>query len=145
MQPLFSYAPLSRFTDLWLLIFRVLTGGLMMFNHGLSKWGKLTSGEAIQFADPFGIGPAASLTLTVFAEVACSALLMLGLFSRLATVPLIITMLVAIFSAHAGQPFQKMELALVYLLMLVTIFVFGPGRHSLDAVITRRLFQQHRI
>lgn len=104
-----------------------------MFGHGLPKWGRLNSGEEIQFADPFGIGPAASLFLAVFAEVACSVLLMLGLFSRLATIPLIITMLVAAFYANAGQPFQKMELALVYLLLLATIFFFGPGKYALDA------------
>ena len=137
MQSLFSYAPLSRFSDIWLLLFRVLTGGFMLFGHGLPKWNRLNSGEEIQFADPFGIGPAASLALAVFAEVVCSALLVLGLLTRPAVVPLVITMLVAAFYANAGQPFQKMELALVYLLMLITVFVFGPGRYSLDARVHR--------
>jgi putative oxidoreductase len=139
MKQLFSFASLARFTDLWLLIFRALVGGFMLFAHGLPKWTKLMAGGDIQFANPFGIGAGPSLALTVGAEVGCSVLLILGLFSRWATIPLIITMFVAAFVANAGQPFQKMESALVYLLMYVTLFVFGPGAYSLDRIWSARL------
>lgn len=138
MKQLFAFAPLGRYTNLWLLILRVLAAGFMLFAHGLSKWERLNSGEEIKFADPFGLGPTASLTLTVFAEVVCAILIILGLFTRWATIPLIITMVVAAFVANADQPFQKMELALVYLLLYVTIFVFGAGRYSLDRMISER-------
>ena len=139
MKQLFSFAPLTRFTDFWLLFFRILVGGFMLFGHGLPKWIKLMAGGDIQFADPFGIGPGPSLALAVGAEVGCSILLVLGLFSRWATIPLIITMLVAAFVANAGQPFQKMELALVYLLVYVTLFVYGAGAYSLDKVLSERI------
>lgn len=139
MRPLFAFAPLHRYTDLWLLLFRLLTAGFMLFGHGLPKWGRLTSGEEIKFVDPFGLGPAASLGLAVFAEIFCAVLIMIGLCTRWATIPMIITMLVAAFYAHAGQPFQKMELVLTYLLMFITIFVFGPGRYSLDKIISDRM------
>ncbi len=139
MKRLFSFAPLIRFTDLWLLVFRVLVSGFMLFAHGLPKWTKLMAGGNIQFADPFGIGTGPSLSLAVGAEVVCSVLLLLGLFSRWATIPLMITMFVAAFVSNAGQPFQKMESALVYLLMYITLFVFGPGTYSLDRLLSERL------
>ena len=139
MKRLFSYAPLTRFTDIWLLLFRVLVAAFMLFAHGLPKWQRLTSGAEIQFADPFGVGPGASLGMALGAEIGCSLLLLLGLFSRWATIPLMITMLVAAFYANAGQPFQKMELALVYLLLYITLFVSGPGAYSLDRVISEKI------
>lgn len=138
MKNLFNYTQLGSFSSIWLLIFRVLAGAFMLYGHGLPKWSKLTAGGDIQFADPFGLGPEASLALAVFAELFCSVLLIIGLFARWATIPLIITMLVAAFIANAGQPFQKMELALVYLILFATLFVFGPGRYSLDRILWER-------
>lgn len=71
---------------------------------------KLFGGEEITFADPFGLGPAPSLALAVFAEVFCSILIMLGIFTRLSVIPLIITMLVAWLMVHISDPFGDQEL-----------------------------------
>ena len=38
-------------------------------------------------------------------------------------------------SAHGADPFQKKELALLYLLMSAVIFLLGPGRFSLDTFV----------
>jgi putative oxidoreductase len=130
----FSTAVNAGAVNFWLLISRVAIGA-MMFSHGWPKFQKLMAGGEIQFADPFGIGPAASLALTVFAEAACSLLLVFGLATRLATIPLIITMLVAIFYAHAGDPFGKKEMAVIYLLMYIGILILGAGKYSVDHAI----------
>ena len=107
----------------------------MLFGHG---WGKLAGfGEfAPQFADPFGLGPTATLALAVFAEFFCSLAIIFGIFTRLSTIPLIITMLTAVFIIHGADPFQKQELGLIYLMAYLAIFIAGPGRYSLDAMIT---------
>ena len=73
-----------------------------------------------------------SLALTVFAEVLCSGLLMVGLFTRLATMPLLITMLVAVFIVHGADPLGKKEPALLYGLVYATLFFTGPGKYSVD-------------
>lgn len=138
MKQLFAYSPIHRYTDIWLLVLRVLAGSFMLFGHGIPKWNRLVSGEEIKFMDLFGLGPTASLTLAIFAEVVCSALVIVGLLTRWATLPLIFTMLVAAFLANAGEPFQKQELALVYLLIFSTIFFVGAGRYSLDRIISER-------
>ena len=67
------------------------------------------------FADVMGIGEAPSLMLAVFAEVVCSSFLVLGLFTRFSLVPLIITMLVAVFYIHRRRPFCKARVRTVVL------------------------------
>ncbi len=132
---LFSNSHLTGKGNLALFILRVSFGTMMLFGHG---WGKLAGfGEmSPQFADPYGFGAASSLGLAVFAEFFCSLALIFGIFTRLSTIPLIITMLTAVFVIHGASPYQKQELGLVYLMVYVVIFIAGPGRYSLDALIT---------
>lgn len=116
-----------------LLVLRIAFG-LMMMVHGLQKLQKFSEYSGF-FPDPFGLGSTASLSLAIFAELGCSILLLLGLFTPLALVALIITMLVAIFFAHANDPWEKKELAAAYLSAYLTLFLTGPGRYSLDHLI----------
>lgn len=121
--------------DIGLLILRVAIGGMMIGGHGWGKLDKLMSAQEITFADPFGLGPGISLFLAVFAEVFCALLVMLGLATRVAAVPLVITMLTAAFIVHADDPFGKKEFALVYMVPFLTLFFTGPGRLSIDQLI----------
>lgn len=133
MKRLFSTQINNNATNLWLLLFRIAVS-VMVLTHGLPKLNKLMTGN-IQFADPFKIGPGPSLALVVFAEVGCSILLIFGLATRFAMIPLIITMLVAIFYAQAANPFAQKELAVVYLVIFVGFFVTGAGKFSIDHLI----------
>jgi putative oxidoreductase len=118
--------------DIATLLLRLVFGGFMLYSHGWPKLQRLFGDDPIKFADPFGIGATASLSLTVFAEFLCAALILVGLKTRLATVPLIITMLVAAFVIHASDPFGDKEMALIYLVGYIVIFLLGPGRYSVD-------------
>jgi len=109
-----------------------------MLTHGLGKLNLLFSGSEIQFADPIGLGATISLGLAVFAEVVCSILIGLGLATRLASIPLIITMLVAAFIVHATDPFAKKEFALLYLLIYLTVFIVGSRKYSLDHLLQKK-------
>ena len=115
--------------NLCLLLMRLSAGAFMLI-HGMPKLQKLLNGD-FAFADPIGVGETTSLILAVFAEVICSVLLILGVSTRLATIPLITTMAVAAFLVHGADPFQKKELALLYLVIYITILVFGGGKFSL--------------
>lgn len=114
---------------------------VMMMTHG---WSKLVNYEqlAAVFPDPFGVGSAASLSLAIFAELVCSLLLLVGLGTKLALVPLVFTMLVAIFYAHAGDPWQKKELATAYLFAYGALLASGPGRYSLDYLLFGKRLQE---
>ena len=114
-----------------LLVLRVAVCA-MMLTHGLAKMSNFS--EMSQTFDPIGMGGALSLSLVIFAEVFCSIAVILGLFTRLAAIPLIIAMCVAV-SFHAGQGFAKMELALLYLTVFTAILITGPGGYSVDRLI----------
>ncbi len=107
---------------------RISVGALMLFGHGLPKLQNF-SAIAGQFPDPLGVGSATSLGLTVFAEFFCSLLIILGIGTRLAALPLMITMGVAFFVIHAADPFSTKELALFYLLAFSAIFISGTGQY----------------
>ena len=115
----------------WLLLLRIAIGALML-THGIPKLQTLLSGGEIQFYDWLGLGATFSLILAVFSEVVCSALIIIGLGTRLAVLPLIITMLVAIFMVHINDSFGKQEFPLLYTLSYITLLVFGSGKYSLD-------------
>jgi len=129
---------INRGADIALLILRIVFGGFMVYGHGWGKIGRLFGAEEISFADPFGIGPAASLALTVFAEVVCSLCIMLGLFTRWAVIPLIIAMLVAYLYVHFDDPFGRQEKALMYLASYIALFFAGSGYYSLDRLINNK-------
>ncbi|MFT5383537.1 MAG: putative oxidoreductase [Saprospiraceae bacterium] len=134
---LFSYEKNTLRTDIALLILRIAVGGMMLFSHGWGKMMKFFGEGPITFGNPIGIGEEASLVLTVFAELFCSILLIIGLATRWATIPLMITMLVAIFIVHGADPFGKKEFALLYLIPYIVLLLTGAGRVSLDALFNK--------
>ena len=111
-------------------ILRIGTAALIM-THGIPKFLRILEGD-FGFGDPIGIGPTASLILVTFAEAFCAALVLLGMFTRLALIPLIINMSVVVFVAHAGDPFGDKELGLFFLISFVVLFFTGAGKYSLD-------------
>jgi len=117
---------------------------LLMLTHGLGKLNTLLEGGQIQFPDPIGVGATASLALAVFAEVFCSVLVLIGLATRLAVIPLIITMLIAVLVIHSADGLEKMEPALHYLLVYVALLFAGSGSISFDSLISRRLARSRR-
>ncbi|MBA4150762.1 MAG: DoxX family protein [Verrucomicrobia bacterium] len=129
---------LPHSADAGLLVLRLWLGLSMLFLHG---WSKVTdfSAMADQFPDPIGLGSRTSLVLAAFAEAICSALIVLGLFTRFAAIVLAINMATAFFLVHKSAltgP-NSGELAFLYLAGWVTLLVAGPGRFSLDAKMGR--------
>lgn len=137
MKKLLQMEFLPRNADLGLLVLRVAFGGCMLALHG---WGKLMSligsfsGGEIRMGDPLGIGPLPTLILAVIAEFFCSALVVLGLWTRFATVFLIATMGVAFFIAHKAvlSGPGNGELALIFLVGFLALLLTGAGKYSLD-------------
>ncbi|NJB82756.1 DoxX family protein [Wenyingzhuangia aestuarii] len=119
-----------------ILVLRVTFGITMLYGHGLGKWNTLFGGGEIKFLDPIGIGATASLGLAVFAEVICSVLLIFGLLTRLALIPLLITMMVAL-NLHMADSFGTQEKAILYLAVYAVLFINGSGKYSLDALLKR--------
>lgn len=127
----------SNFSDLYLLVLR-LSIAIFMAHHGWGKLEKLMAGD-LSFTDPIGLGEPISLALVVFSEFFCSILLGLGLFTRWSSIMLIITMAVAAFITHAGDPLGDKEMALMYLLIYIGILLSGAGSYSVDHSIKGKL------
>lgn len=114
------------------LLLRVTFSLFMIINHGLPKLMNFPT-KVQTFFDPFHIGSQWSLVLVVFAEVFCSILLLLGLFTRLVLLPLITTMIVALFMVNWGKGWDATESAALYLSVYLLLLFVGPGKYSADA------------
>ena len=136
IKKLFAPAKNSPSANFALLVLRVWIGVEMMVVHGVDKMMNFST-AAQDFPDPLGIGHSASLALAVFAEVFASLLLVLGLFTRLGALVLIIDMTVAFVFVHkcALTGSNSGELAFLYLLGYVVVFLAGPGRVSGDKIL----------
>ncbi|HAD34033.1 MAG TPA: DoxX family protein [Chitinophagaceae bacterium] len=130
---LFSLRSLG--TDLGLLIIRLVCG--LMAHHGWAKFDDFADGSG-EWPDPFHVGPAVSKGLTVFAELFCTVLVVFGILTRPALIPLIICMLVIVFMVHGEDSFADREHPLMYLLLYLALFITGPGKYSIDRFIANR-------
>jgi len=126
----------SAATNLALFVMRLWLGPTMFFNHGLDKLMRFHD-IAPGFPDPLGIGHPVSLALVMFAEVAGSALLTIGLLTRFAALTLVIDLFVAFLMVHQTALNGKNggELAFIYLSGFVALLIAGGGMISLDMVV----------
>jgi len=127
----------EEYLNILVLVLRISIAAFML-THGLPKLSKLLAGGEIQFGDPIGLGPAFSLILVVFAEFFCSLLIAIGLGTRLASIPLMITMIVAAFITHGDKDFGRKEVALLYLLFYIAFFILGSRKYSIDYLLIKR-------
>ncbi|MDB6166688.1 MAG: DoxX family protein [Lacunisphaera sp.] len=138
MQKFLRLEFIAASPDLGLLLLRLCLGVSMLLLHG---WGKLAAHGANHslfslggFPDPLHIGQTPSLLLTILAEVGCSVLLVLGLYTRMAAFLLAFTMGVAFFLVNSMQLLNNPggELAWLYFGGYLVLFCAGAGKFSLD-------------
>jgi len=110
-----------------------LAVGILMLLHGYDKLMHFAKYQNV-FMDFMGIGKTLSLALVVFAEFFCSLFLILGLFTRLATVPLIVVTCVIFFKVDHGHLTGDNENILMFLCSYIVLLLVGPGRVSIDSM-----------
>lgn len=120
-------------TDLATLLLRLIFGGMFVY-YGYMKAARYDE-IAPMFQDIIGIGAKLSFNLVIFAELVCGFLVLIGLLTRFAIIPVFITMIVAYFIAHANDSFDVKAIAFVYMLLCLVIFILGSGKYSADAVL----------
>lgn len=116
-----------------MLFLRITAGGLMLV-HGYDKMVHFNE-TASHMMNFMGIGSKATTALVIFAEFFCSLLVILGLFTRLACVPLIICMGVALLKAHNGDFFGQGQVAALFLICFIVLLLLGAGKVSVDSMI----------
>jgi putative oxidoreductase len=118
--------------DLALLILR-LVFGLLMMSNGYRLFARFNEYKKI-FTNIFGIGSANSLKFAIFADFFCPILLVIGLFTRLATIPLIFLAVVFLIKEYKMDIFGEGQIAVLYLGAFITILILGPGKTSIDSL-----------
>ena len=119
-----------------------LAVGLVFMSTG---WGKVHNLEKVTgFFTTLGIpAPHFHAVLVGYSELLCGTALVVGLLTRLATIPLIVSMIVAILTAKRPDLHGLFDLVgfdeFTYLVVLVMIAILGPGPLALDALLVRRL------
>jgi len=113
-------------------LLRLAMGTLMMF-HGYDKLVHFSEKKA-SFYHFLGMGSTTSLMLCIFAEFFCALFIVIGLFTRLVAVPLVIVMSVAVFDVHKMDFFDTGETGTLYLAGFLVLLLCGPGRVSVDGI-----------
>lgn len=145
----------AKATSVGLLVLRFALGGYMI-THGWGKFQMVLNGRFSDFPDPLGIGSGVSLVSAAFAEFICAILVVLGVATRMACIPLIFTMCVAAFVVHSKDPWtmskgaelfmsgaakswSSKQPALMFAAVFLALLLTGPGRVSVDAIVWPRL------
>lgn len=153
LSALYNLYP-GGFQGLVLLLLRISVGGLFLM-HGYPKATHIRA-----WADSLKM-PVYMCFVSAWSMLGGGICLIIGLITLLATLPLLASMLFAIFlDVKGGKPFvaqdpylipsdqykgplgtgepPSWEKAFMYCVMLITIAIIGPGGYSLDALIFGR-------
>lgn len=133
--------------SLGLLLLRIIIGVVMAF-YGYQKLMHFNEMAASDFwakeISFLGFTGKIPLGLTIFAEFFCSLLLLIGLFTRLSLIPLLICMgyivvVVSKFSIiSSGDNGTQVNTAFVYFIIYLALFLTGPGKYSVDAQLSKK-------
>lgn len=107
--------------------------GILLASHGFDKLTHFNTFKP-HFINFMGLGQTVSLSLNIFAEFFCSIFLILGLFTRLACIPILIVMLVVIFKVNEGNIFGHGETPALYFAATLALLFCGPGKISVDGI-----------
>ena len=121
----------------FLLLFVRLFFGVLFFMHGLDKMTNFNE-LSENYPSVLGFGSYTTLMVSIFCEFACSLFLMAGLMTRIVLIPMMVAMAVAFFDIHDGM-MPEGELALIYMIVFLVLFLTGPGRYSVDSLIDSKV------
>lgn len=139
---LFPQSFRGKGVSLLILVVRVFFG-VLFFTHGLDKMMNFNH-ILNNYPSILGLGSYMTLMITIFCEFACSLFLISGLLVRIMTVPMIISMGVAFFDVHDAM-MPEGELALIYFVMFILLFLVGPGRYSIDYLIDIKFLKENMV
>ncbi len=130
------YLVIDRFAGIGKLILRIIFSGMMLV-HGMDK---MLSFSVLKTAFPptMGLSSEWSLAMIILVEVGCSLLVLLGILTRLAVLPLMFAMLIAAFFTYSPITMSVVELPLLYFAGFFLILLAGPGRYSVDYWLVKR-------
>jgi putative oxidoreductase len=132
----------ERIISFLILVVRVFFG-ILFFIHGVDKMMNFSI-LSDTYPSVFGLGSYMTLMLAIFTEFCCSLFLIFGLMIRVILIPMIISMAVAFFDVHDAI-ISEGELALIYFIMFIILYITGPGRYSVDYLIDMKVQKEKEV
>ena len=113
----------------------LLRGGLgvLVLPHGYQKLIHFAERKNA-FFNFFGMGSTLSLSIAIFIELICSFLLILGLFTRISALLLVMLTSFIVFNVNKGDIFGKAEYLVPLLLGFLTVLLIGGGKYSVEGI-----------
>ena len=146
IKRMFLYSAGLTFTNMARLFMRLFTG-VMFMQFGIRQIAQFNE-LALSFPSVFGMGAEVSLLVMILIEIICSTLIILGLFTRFAIIPPMVSMVIAEcvliqeLMVQTNVTFQSSQIIFLPI-MFIGIFLFmmlaGPGKISLDYIISVNL------
>lgn len=113
--------------DFGLLFLRISGSLFLLYVHGLPKLLHYTA-ELQRIEDPFHLGPNVTLMLAIFSEVICPLFIVAGVFARLACLPVLFVLLIALVIVHPQWSLEEGQFGWLLLIIFSSLFIAGPGR-----------------
>lgn len=132
----------ERIISFLILVVRVFFG-ILFFIHGVDKMMNFSI-LSDTYPSVFGLGSYMTLMLAIFTEFCCSLFLIFGLMIRVILIPMIISMAVAFFDVHDAI-ISEGELALIYFIIFIILYITGPGRYSVDYLIDMKVQKEKEV
>jgi len=127
-----SYSTFNdRMQDLGLLFLRASGALFLLFVHGLPKLLDFKAQLAL-IEDPFHMGAALTLSMAIFAEVLCPLLILTGVLVRLACLPILFLLLVALVVVHSEWSVEQGQFGWLLIIIFTSVLIAGPGRLALN-------------
>lgn len=117
--------------DIGLLFLRSSGGLFLLCVHGLPKLLDFNA-QLASIEDPFHLGAQLTLSLSIFAEVLCPLLIVAGVLARLACLPILFLLLVALLAVHPEWTVQEGQFGWLLLIIFTSVLIAGPGRLALN-------------
>lgn len=131
----------SEYLQSFALFFARVTVAYGFYNPAMMKWSDINS--VASWFESLGIPmPLLNAYMAATTEIVGVVLLTLGLFTRLISVPLIVVMVVAIFTVHISNGFEAgnngFEIPFYYMLFLLLFLSHGAGKFSIDYFLEKK-------
>jgi len=118
-------------------IFRLLVSGELIIVHGLKKIG-VGIAQAEVVPNPFGLPEIVNQIFATGANLVCPLFIIVGLFTRLATLPILAVTLTGYFVVHGNDSLIERDIPFMFSVAFLFILAVGPGSYSLDDKILLR-------
>jgi putative oxidoreductase len=130
--------PSTPFFDISLLVFRILVSLELIVAHGLKKIG-IGVAQAEQVPNPLHLPESLNSFFAISANLFFPVLVILGLFTRIAVLPILAVTLMGYFVVHWNDSLLAKDTPFIYSVVYLFILVMGPGRYSADQSINERI------